>query len=462
MFLEVRANSGDAPVAQSATILGGFGTASGDYLRVYNDPAGRALWLYFGMPIFAGTGPRHLVLNYANDIFVMPQAINLVKRPAPAIASARSNFDGSVTVTGSNFGGDSLVYFDGIQAVRSTAFSGNDLQGSLTVVPPDGGGGQVVQIMVYNGDGQNSTFASLNSPPTYSYPNGGTPQIQRLSLASLPAGSTGMVDITTQNTAFVDGQVTIGFGSGDITVQRVWVLSPNHLVANISVAADAVAGSSEVSVISGFEVLSQSNAFQVLPRNASLPVISAVANANTAQQTIYPGVYAAIYGVNLANVPSNVQVTLGDQPMTLQLNGATPGQVNFFIPANFPAGTATLRLYNGNIAANPMAVQIDVPPPAIQGVTNASGVAYDAAHPAFSQDVVNVYVSGLDPAVLGNPGRLQVTVNGQSMPVQSITPAANGQTQITFFLTQGYGGVLVNLAVVVDGSSSAPINLTVR
>ena len=165
--------------------------------------------------------------------------------------------------------------------------------------------GQVAQIVVYNGDGQNSTFASLNSPPTYSYPNNGTPQIQKLSLTSLPAGATGMVDITTQNTAFVDGQVTVGFGSSDITVQRVFVLGPTHLEANISVGADAVAGSSEVSVISGFAVLSQDDTFQVLPRNPSLPVISAVANANNAQQTIYPGVFASIYGVNLANSPCN-------------------------------------------------------------------------------------------------------------------------------------------------------------
>ena len=461
IFIEVRANSGDAPVPQSVTMLGG-GTASGDYLQIYNDPAGRALWVYFGMPIFAGVGPRHLVLSYANDIFVMPQAFNLVRRPAPAVTSVRSTFDGSVTVTGGNFGGDSLVYFDGIQAVRSTAFSGNDLQGSLTVLPPAGTGGQVARVIVYNGDGQNSTFASLNTPPTYTYPNGGTPQIDRLSLTSLPAGATGMVDITTQNMAFVDGQVTIGFGSGDITVQRVWVLGPNHLTANISVAADAVAGSSEVSVISGFAVLSQTNTFQVLPRNFSLPVISAVANANTAQQTIYPGVFAAIYGVNLANSPSTVQVTLGDQLMTPQPNGVLPGQVNFFIPANFPAGPAILRLHNGNVAANPIALQIDVPPPTIQSVTNASGVAYDAAHPAFAQDVVSVYVSNLDPTVLGNPGRLQVTVNGQSMPVQSLTPAANGLTQVTFFLTQSFGGAVLNLAVVVDGSSSAPFPLTVR
>ena len=106
LFVKVGANSGDAPVPQSATILGGFGVASGDYLRPYTDdrPGGAPLALYFGMPAFAGTGPRHLVLNYGNDIYVLPQAVNLVKRPAPVIASVRPNADGSVTVTGSNFG----------------------------------------------------------------------------------------------------------------------------------------------------------------------------------------------------------------------------------------------------------------------------------------------------------------------------------------------------------------------
>ena len=462
MFIEVRANSGDAPVPQSATVLGGFGTASGNYLRIDNDPTGRRLWLYFGMPVFAGTGPRHLVLNYGSDIYVMPQALNLVKRPAPAIASVSNNSDGSVTVTGSNFGGDSLVYFDGIQAVRPSAFSGNDLQGFLTALPPAGNGGQVSQIVVYNGDGQNSTFGALNGPPTFAYPSAGIPQMQSLSLASLPLGATGMVDITTQNTAFVDGQVTVGFGSDDVAVQRVWVLGPTHLQANISVAANAATVGSEVSVISGFQVLSQPNSFQVLPRNSSLPVISAVSNANTAQQTIYPGVFASVYGVNLALSSAGVQVTLGGQPMTLQPNGVLPGQVNFLIPSNFPAGAAILRLNNGNLAANPVVVQIDVPPPTIQTVTNASGVPYDATHPASSQDVVSIYVFNLDPTVFATPSRLQVTINGQPMTVQSLTPAANGLTQITFVLTQSFGGLVVNLAVVVDGSSSVPFPIMVR
>ena len=464
LFVKVEANSGDTPVPQSGTILGGFGVASGTYLRSYTDDrtGQRALALYWGMPPFAGTGPRHLVLNYGSDIYVLPQSVNLVKRPAPVIASARPNADGSVSVNGSNFGADSVVYFDGIQAVRPSAFVGNDVQGSLNVLPPAGTGGQVSQVIVYNGDSQNSTFGALNIPPTYSYPNGGTPQMQTLGLTSLPAGATGMVDITTQNTAFADGQVTIGFGNDDITVQRVWVLSPNHVVANITVAANAIPGSSEVSVISGFEVLALPNTFQVQPRNPSLPVMSSVGNATTTQQTIYPGVFAAIYGVNLANSPSSVQVTLGGQAMTLQPGGVSPGQINFFIPANFPTGPAILQLTNGGVAANPITVQIDVPPPTIQSVTNASGVPYDATHSASSQDVVNIYVSNLDPTVLANPSRLQVTINGQSVPVQGLASSGSGQTQITFVLTQGFGGAVVNLAVVVDGSSSVPYPITVR
>ena len=48
------------------------------------------------------------------------------------------------------------------------------------------------------------------------------------------------------------------------------------------------------------------------------------------------------------------------------------------------------------------------------------------------------------------------------MPVQSITPAANGQVQIQFVLNQSFGGAPVSLDVLVDGSSSAPAIITVR
>ncbi len=464
LLVKVRANSGDTPVPQSATILGGFGIASGVYLQSFIDTlhgGQRALALYFGMPVFAGSGPRHLVLNYGNDIYVLPQAINLVQKPAPAVTFAAPNADGSVTVSGSGFGADSRVYFDGVQASITKPYSGSDAQGFVTVLPPPGNGGQVSVISVFNGDSQNTNRVP-RPPVTYNYTGGGAPQINRISLQSANAGSTAVVDITASNTTFVDGQVTIGFGSDDITVQRVWVLGPGHLQANITIADNAALGSSEISVISGFEVMSQANAFQVLAKNPSLPVVSAVINANTAQQTIYPGSIVSVYGVNLALSPSSAQVTLNDQPITLQPGGVLPTQINFFLPLNFPTGPATLKLNNGSLAANPIAVQIDIAPPTIQSVTNASGVAYDSLHLASVLDVVNVYVANLDPGVIANPSRLQVTLNGQPMPVQSVTQALNNQVQIQFVLNQSFGGAPVNLAVVVDGSSSTPVPITVR
>jgi uncharacterized protein (TIGR03437 family) len=75
---------------------------------------------------------------------------------------------------------------------------------------------------------------------------------------------------------------------------------------------------------------------------------------------------------------------------------------------------------------------------------------------------LNVLVTGLDPAVVNNPGRLQVTLSGVPMPVLSITPSGNGQSQIQFIVTQSFGSNQVPVMVWVDGSSSQPVSITVR
>ena len=163
------------------------------------------------------------------------------------------NADGTVTINGAGLGYDSRVFFDGLQAAQGT-FSGTDAQGTLTVAPPPGASGQTAAVTVYNSDGQNSTILSGAAPPTFTYPGAGAPQILSISPNALPAGATAMVDITAANMNFVDGQVTIGFGSHDVLVRRVWVLSPTHAVANVSVAANAPQSFSEMSVISGMQI----------------------------------------------------------------------------------------------------------------------------------------------------------------------------------------------------------------
>jgi uncharacterized protein (TIGR03437 family) len=461
-FVVAKTSSGNTPVPQSVTILGGFSLASGQYLRPYI-PSGssqQVLALYYGMPLFEGPGPRHMVFNFGTDLYVLPDAITMVQKGAPVIGSVAPNADGSVTLTGSGFGLDSRVFFDGIQAAALTPFSGTDAQGSITVTPPAGSSGQVANITVFNSDGQNSTFLQSQNPPTYAYPITGTPQTV-LDKAALPAGVSSMVDITAQNAAFVDGQVTVGFGTDDITVNHLWVLSPTHLQANVVVAPNAALGASEVSVVSGFQVLTQPFAFQTQPVNPSLPSIGLpIANAVPTQQTVYPGAIAAIYGSNLALSPAAAQVTLNNVPV--QILYASAAQINFVIPAGFPTGPATLNLNNGSASAFPVLLQIGNPPPAITAVTNVSGVPLSAGSPAGVSDILNVMVAGLDQTVPANPSRLQVTISGISMPVLGIAPASNGQFQIQIILTQSFAGAQVPLSVSVDGSSSAPFPIAVR
>jgi uncharacterized protein (TIGR03437 family) len=461
-FVAAKTSSGNTPAPQSVTILGGFTTASGQYVRPYI-PAGssqQVLALYFGMPLFAGAGPRHMVFNFGSDMYVLPDAITLVQKGAPVVSSVAQNAVGSVTLMGSGLGLDSRVFFDGIQAATLTPFSGTDAQGSIAVAPPPGASGQVSNITVFNGDGQNSTFLQSQNPPTYAYPITGTPQAV-LDKTALPAGVSSMVDITAQNASFVDGQVTVGFGTDDITVNRLWVLSPTHLQANVVVAPNAALGASEISVISGFQVVTQPFAFQTQAANPSLPSMGLpIVNAVPTQQTVYPGAIAAIYGSNLALSPAAAQVTLNNVPVQIQF--ASAAQINFVVPAGFPTGPATLNLNNGSASAFPVLVQISNPPPTIIGVASMSGVPLSAGSSAGMGDILNVLVAGLDPAVPGNLSRLQVTVSGISMPVLGITPASNGQFQIEIILTQSFAGAQVPLAVSVDGSSSAPFTITVR
>jgi uncharacterized protein (TIGR03437 family) len=463
------------PNPQSMTILGGFAPAT---LTAQFPPqilpfgTGKVA-AYFTPPIGAGTGPRHLVFNFGTDIYVLPGGVNLVQKGPPVIASVTPNADGSVTVTGAGFGPDSSVYFDGLKSTSALPFTGTDAQGSITAVPPQGASGQIATVTVFNTDGQNSMIPLgladeisgqplSGPPPTYPYPVTALPQITSMSVTSLPSPSSAAVDITTSNTNLVDGQVTVGFGSDDVTVRRVWVLSPTHLIVNVAVASNAALGASEVSIISGFQVITQANAFQTQSVRPGLPVIALpFVNSDPTQQTIYPGSIASVYGQNL--VTAGVQLTLNDTPLQLQF--ISPTQINFIVPAGFPAGPATLKLNNGSAIAFPVMVQIDIQPPVIVQVTNQSSTALTGASQATTAaagDMVNVLVSGLDPTVVSNPSRLQLTVSGVPMPVLGITPAANNQFVIEFIVAQSFGSTQVPVMVWVDGSSSQAVNITVR
>ena len=450
------------PIPQSVTILGGFapatqnGCSSFPAVCPYSNRPGDFISLYFLVPPGSGIGPRHLVFNFGTDIYVLPSGIDLVQSGPPVATAASQNPDGTVTVAGAGFGYDSRVFFDGLQAAPG---SFNAAAGALVVTPPPGASSQNAAVTVYNSDGQNSTIMPGSTPPVYTYPASASPQITAVTPNSLPAGVTATVDITAANMNFVDGQVTVGFGSNDVQVRRVWVLSPTHAIANVSVAGNATLGLSEMSLVSGMQVASSANSFQTQPARAGQPAIATVANADPTQQAIFAGSFLTIFGQNLGTSTAALQVTLNDAPLVVAF--ANGSQINVLIPAGFPTGPATLRLTTAGVAALPVTVQIDTPPPTILAV-NTPANAPLAGSSAAAGDVLNVQVTGLDPSVVANLARLKVTISGMPMTIQQVTALSPGTYQIQITVNQSFGASLVPLAVWVDGVSSTPLNVTVR
>ncbi|MGA2146635.1 MAG: matrixin family metalloprotease [Bryobacteraceae bacterium] len=449
---------GSSAVPQSLTLLGGFSPAVScasdgaiaPCFIPYQNTVGS--FNYFVPPASPGAGPRHLVYTYANDMFVLPDAVVLVNNGPPYINSVAGNADGSVTVTGGNFGPDSRVFFDGLLAVATLSSPSSAAAGAIAVTPPPSSNGQVSTVAVYNSDGQNSSFyvPSGGNAPTYNLPASGTPTVIVNPAPQLAAGSSALFNIIGFSTHFVSGQVTVGFGSSDVTVNDVWVLSPTLLAVNVSVAPGAALGSTEISVISGYQVITMPGNFQILPANPSLPVIGAVVNGAGLEQPLAPGSFATIYGANLTPFVGAPLVALNGA--TTQLLYWSNGQINFVVPGSLATGQATLTLINGAASVN-YGVAIANQPPTI---LNVADVTNPASTPGPG-DIMTVQVAGLNPAVLSNPSRVQATVSGVAMPLYSLAAG-----QIQFVLDQSFAGSPVPIAIVVDGAASLPYTTVIR
>lgn len=320
--------------------------------------AGPSQWyLYFNVPQpWEAIGPRHLVFNTANDMYVLPDGVNFTLQDPPTISSASLNGNGTVTVSGNNIGAASNVFFDGLQA------PGTFNNGAINVTPPTGNSGQLSTLTVFNADGQNSMFLQSGSPQTFQYPAAALPQITSVTPSTLTAGISSMVSITAPNANFAAGQASVGFGTSDILVNNVWVVSPTQVLANVTVPPGAAVGSSETSVTSGFQVMSQPSGFQIQPANPALPSIAWPAVNAVTGGALYPGSYASIFPANGTQFPAGMQLTLNGAPAAILYNA--PTQINFAIPAGFPLGPAVLSAINAGNVVN-IVVEVDSPPATI-------------------------------------------------------------------------------------------------
>ena len=417
---------------------------------------------YYGVQlafsIFAHTGPQHVVFTTPNYTYVLPAAINLTRNPPPTIATVDANGDGTVTVTGTNWASDTLLYFDGLP---SAIVSLDPSAGSAVVVPPPGTDNQQAVVTAYNSDGQNSQLVQSASPVIYSYGSAATPVINTIVPSSLPAGAEASIDITGSGFNFTPGQTIVGFGTSDVLVQQVFVLSPTHLQVNVSVSAKAALSNPDVSVLAGFQSSLAPAGFRITAPVAGLPTpLPPLVNALAGLTGAYPGAIVSLYGSNLAAGSATPLIAVAGQPVTVLY--ASASQLNLQLPSTLTPGPAILTLNNGALDAFPITVTVANLPAGINAIQNSTGAYIDATSPAHLGDTLIVTLSNFAaPGTSLDTSRVQVSVGGVSHSVTQITQAGDVY-QVWFVLDpKDPAGQSEQVVVYLDGASSYPASIPV-
>ncbi len=407
----------------------------------------------------AAPGPQHVVFATSDFMHVLPAGIVATQTPPPIVTRVSASPDGTVAVSGTNWATDTQIYFDSLPA---TIVSLDPVRGLASVVVPVGASSQTATVSAFNSDGQSSQLLQSAAPITFSYSSlSPTPQIVGILPATLPAGAESMVDLTTVGFSAGQAPPLVGFGSSDITVRRVVALSPNHFQVNVSVAAGAALGASDISIISGFQAAFAPLSFQVSATPAGQPsVLPILTNTAAGLNGAYPSALVSIQGTNLSVNGSLPSVVIGG--LAAPVLSVAPTQIIVQIPSTLQAGNTLLSLNNGAINAPSVLVTIDPQPSLILGIATAGGTALDLSHPAKAGDTITVSVANLPNGVATiAPSRMQVAVGAVLHPAIQVA-GQNGVYQVTFQLTaQDATGTSQQLVVYLDGKSSLPSSILV-
>jgi uncharacterized protein (TIGR03437 family) len=331
--------------------------------------------------------------------------------------------------------------------------------------PPPAPANYQTEIVALNADGQSSLFLGPPASYTYNWVPAGTPALT-LSSTSQPAGTEAMVEITASNMTFADGQTSVGFGSSDIVVQGIWVVSPTLVRANVLVAPGAQASDTLVSVFSGLETASLAAGFHA--QTSSSPVAgigSGVVNADPAQSTVFPGSTAILPVYNLPASATAASVTLKLNGVSVPVTALAANNLTFQIPASFAPGPAIVQLQAGSVPIAPVFVVIQPVPPVIQGVLD-NGQAVDGSNPAHPGDTLTIAALNLgDAGATVSTSRLQLLIAGTAYNlVGPAQPSANNpqlHTVQVILSPKIAAADKVPVVISIDGRASLPFYIAV-
>ena len=400
--------------------------------------------------------PTALAMTVNGDLYVLPAAFSVVPSAVPTISAVSGTTDANgnalVNVAGTSLNANTKILFDGAPASLVQV----NPDGSLLVAAPPASNGYHASVEVLSPDSQTSgQLLGSAAPPAFIFGGPASPAIS-VNVPTVTAGTDTMVQITGYNTNFVSGQTVIGFGSSDITVNQVWVVSPSLLQMNISVSPAAQAGSTTLSVASGLQLTTLSAAVQIAAANPGqitmrTPILS--------QLTGLAGVPAGgTILINTGGLPFTASsstltgwvLTIANQPTSFSLGNNA--QLIAQVPVGLTTGPQLVQLTPANGASiPPVLVEVDSPAPIITGIVNAAGVAIGPSTPAHAGDTVTLAITGLADAFGNYPATAAIDVNAAGF---DLTPALLAPAG-------GDGGATLQVTLS-SNSMSGPQPVTVR
>ncbi len=400
-------------------------------------------------PSFLSEGTDHLIFNRNGEIFVLPNGLHIVLRPPPSITALTTGTDASsgssvILVAGTNLSLETKILFDGFTATNKSI----DDQGRLIIATPNAPGGSKSWVTAANPDGQSSLF--VQSPVLYAFDGVDNSSIV-VANTSLPAGSDSVIQVDGINTGF-DANVTAGFSSTDLFVKKIYVVNPNRLLIQVSVAAGAQPGVYALRLTTGLKNFVQAQGLTVAGPNPKQLTISVPGNV----QAYQAGAPGTLNVVNLPDNATNPSLFIGNvQVSPVAVLG---GSITFTVPANLSNGPALARLqYNGDSSQS--IILTIAPLTQITSLLAGPGFPVDANRPARLGEQLSMIITGL-PENFGTPKQVTINIAGIEHKPVGIAPFGSA-VQVQFFLKSELNSGVLPMTVTLDALTTPAYNIPV-
>ncbi len=416
---------------------------------------------------FLSEGERHMVLESGSETYVLPSAIQVATRRAPEVINVNwiaPAADGTrmavVTATGIN--NRTRVLVDGEAAPVRNFDEG---AGTLQIAVPNAASGHVARVVLLNPDGQSSLFLRPDAPAQLPFTDSEANTFSITPNTINPASET-VFDINAPGARFQSGRVTVGFGSSDIQVRSLIVLSSTRILASAVATPQATAANYTVTVQSGLNHLQLRNGLGVQFLSAAFgrPALQPDSRWTTESGSTFvmPGSNALVAVAGLNSTNPRVTASLND--LSINVISAASGRVLLQVPATVNPGWAQLKLNVEGETVNSVLVLITGAAPSIQRLEGSDQFNIDTVRPAIPGD--QILVTFTDPSQFADStlraNEVSLALGETPIHTLRVERIATGVFQAAITLPRSTPDGSQSLSVVVNGRASSPFNIAVR